>query len=105
MKTFLPRHVAGASKVFRYHVRPLRWICSPRWPGVDQLSKVSTSLYVCGADTTCQPRSSKPGADAPAGSALMKCQSGLKFSVCREPLRGASVVEAMSPADPAGDEQ
>src|ERR1044071_5346560 len=83
MKTFLPNHAAGAVNVFRYQVRPPHWSCSPRWPGVDQLSKVSTSLYVCGAETTCHAASSKFSAAAPVGSGLRKRQSGLKFKTCR----------------------
>src|SRR3954471_19840926 len=100
MKTFFPRHTAGAVNVFRYQVRPLHWICSPRWPGVDQLSKVSTSLYVCGAETICHALSLNAGAIAPATSSLMKRQSGLKFSTCRP---DAAVVEADALAAAAGD--
>jgi hypothetical protein len=40
---------------------------------------------VCGAETFVQARSLNPGACAPAGSALMNFQSGLKFNVSRSP--------------------
>src|SRR5258708_37536110 len=83
MNTFRPAHAAGALNVFRYQVRPLHWICSPRCPGVDQLSNVSVSLKVCGVETVDHAESSNPGASAPAGSAFRNFQSGLKLSVWR----------------------
>src|SRR5581483_289149 len=88
MKTFLPLNDSGRVKVLRYQVRPPHWFCSPRWPGRDQSSNVSVSLYVCGAETTVQSWSSKSGAAAPpGGSARTNFQSGLKLRMRRSPAR------------------
>src|SRR5215469_13765821 len=84
MKTFLPRKESGTVKVLRYQVRPIHCFNSPTWLGVDQSSKVSTSLKVWGRETLDHLESSKSGAaGAPfgSGSALMNFQSGSKFSL------------------------
>src|SRR5581483_8704017 len=81
MKTFLPWVEAGRVKVLRYQVRPLQRFISPTWLGVDQSSKVSMSLKVWGRETEVQEESSKSGAWALGGSALMNFQSVSKLSL------------------------
>src|SRR3982751_884601 len=96
MKTFFPFQAAGAVNVLRYQVRPLHWSCSPRCPGSEKLSNVSTSLYVCGTETLVQALSSNSGDAAFGSSDFVNFQSGLKFKVNRSPAVRVAVSNATS---------
>src|SRR5260221_691019 len=94
MNTFLPARFCGREKVLRYHVRPLHWFCSPRWPSREKSSNVSVSLYVCGSETADHWASSKAGAMAFVLSALRNFQPGSKLSV-RRSSAGDEIAKSM----------